>query len=407
MGIMKRLNPDNPAYKGCHIYTADDGTITYYVKRRGKFMKVGDKGQRGITPVYVKQFRDQLVLNERTNKILPINYQQKEKVITLNEAWDLYWEWAQVNHKPSTRGSHKSRYIHHIQPHLGNYPLDKIQGMDIEDCKKAWTKAGIPEQTQQQIWTTISTIFATMKKLNVYWGHRPLNDAEAINAKVKRDRFLTEQETEDLLNQLRGINIKTYLQACLAAYGSFRLNETMKLTPKDIDWNLGIITIRNVKHRKKKTKTRYIHFKDDPYLQSTLLQIKEMFPRKPNESFFTSFNRRAYNKAINNLEMNNGIDPRDQENRVGFHTLRHSYASQFLEAGGSLKELQNALGHDRIESTMIYAHIADKVAQKAQAKLAKHRAEVLDDKPILRIINEGSQNNKNLTPETAPYLSSL
>jgi len=35
MGFMKRLNPDNPAYKGCHIYTAEDGTITYYVKRKG------------------------------------------------------------------------------------------------------------------------------------------------------------------------------------------------------------------------------------------------------------------------------------------------------------------------------------------------------------------------------------
>lgn len=41
------------------------------------------------------------------------------------------------------------------------------------------------------------------------------------------------------------------------------------------------------------------------------------------------------------------------------HLLRHTFASEFLEDGGTPAELQRALGHERFETTMIYVHVAD------------------------------------------------
>lgn len=42
----------------------------------------------------------------------------------------------------------------------------------------------------------------------------------------------------------------------------------------------------------------------------------------------------------------------------GWHALRHTFASQFIMAGGSLATLQKLLGHSTIEMTLVYSHLA-------------------------------------------------
>ena len=45
-----------------------------------------------------------------------------------------------------------------------------------------------------------------------------------------------------------------------------------------------------------------------------------------------------------------------------WHCLRHSFASLFVQSGGSLPTLQKLLGHADIQMTMVYAHISDSFA---------------------------------------------
>ncbi|WHY00901.1 site-specific integrase [Neobacillus sp. DY30] len=78
--------------------------------------------------------------------------------------------------------------------------------------------------------------------------------------------------------------------------------------------------------------------------------------------------RLAYlNEKLNILIKKHNLHP------ITIHGLRHTHASLLFEAGASIKEVQERLGHTNIQMTMnIYTHVTNTLKEQTASKLQKY-----------------------------------
>lgn len=54
----------------------------------------------------------------------------------------------------------------------------------------------------------------------------------------------------------------------------------------------------------------------------------------------------------------------------GFHTGRHTFAANYLSAGGKVYNLQHIMGHSNINTTMGYVHVLQSDADEEMLQLS-------------------------------------
>lgn len=69
--------------------------------------------------------------------------------------------------------------------------------------------------------------------------------------------------------------------------------------------------------------------------------------------FDSRYSQRGIQWAVNEAKKKAGISK-----PMNVHTLRHTYATHLLEEGLDILTIKDLLGHESIDTTMIYLHVA-------------------------------------------------
>jgi site-specific recombinase XerD len=150
-----------------------------------------------------------------------------------------------------------------------------------------------------------------------------------------------------------------------------RISEAAQLKASDIDRARNVILIRHGKGGK----PRQVKLGEDIYQllgiywrevrkqaphPEPLSRDSLLFTGKTGATICFHTARAALRRAAQDAGITKRITP---------HTLRHSYATDQLEAGTDLTVVQAQLGHDNIYSTQIYLHVSTRLILQAPSPL--------------------------------------
>lgn len=133
--------------------------------------------------------------------------------------------------------------------------------------------------------------------------------------------------------------------------GGLRSQEASNMKISDIDFERKTIHIRQSKYKK----DRIVPLSD--YMAKGLKTY--LTAEKPHIWLFNGKNSDGrYSSKGLNWVMREALKKADIKKEVSLHTLRHSYATHLLEDGVNILLIKKLLGHAKIETTMIYLHVA-------------------------------------------------
>lgn len=164
-----------------------------------------------------------------------------------------------------------------------------------------------------------------------------------VTPKRKRVYFSIKEVTSILEDAKQFNNSHFYPIIFLAASTGARRSEVLNLTKSDIDLNLRLIHIRNTKTKL----DRVIRMNDSlfHFLQEQIKKSSTEFVVPAPEGI--RFSNQRISRWVEKFRKRH---PR--EKHFGLHTLRHSFAFNFLKSGGEMYQLKAILGHRTIQMTI-------------------------------------------------------
>ncbi len=334
--------------------------IIRYVDENGKERqkKIGTY-KEGIREDYCKKLRDEIITKIRLGEDLP-HVARKKELLYFDDMAEKYFEYKATRVKDVNK--EKARYENHIKKHLGGKVANNITIEDVEKLQQQYQKTFAPSTVNHLIFL-ISTIFKYSIKKQFFKGLNPASSVDGVKVDNKRERYLTIEEVNKLLDMSKQNSFEVWLFVKLSLTTGARVGTIMSIKAKDINIDNNSVTLNDHKN----TKT-YTGFYDDELKEVLASRIQEL---KPNDSILNHhrITIEARLRAILDLLFNMELESDDRKNRVVIHTLRHTFASHLAIQGTDILTIKNLLNHKTIDMTMRYAHLSPNQGKKAVKSL--------------------------------------
>lgn len=212
--------------------------------------------------------------------------------------------------------------------------------------------------------TTIKRRISTLKNFYIFLESEGIKTGiikEVLTPKATKylPEYLTIEEINDLFSSFKNDTfeeIRDYAILEMIYSCGLRVSELIELKLKDINAQEKVVKIVG-----KGFKEREVPIRDEALiaLNEYLKYVKKnMIVVDKNIIFLNKHGKKLTRQYVWQMI-------KDRAKKAGItkdispHTLRHSFATHLLSKGCDLKVVQKLLGHENIETTQIYTHVAE------------------------------------------------
>ncbi|WP_312128497.1 tyrosine-type recombinase/integrase [Lysinibacillus capsici] len=307
---------------------------------------------------------------------------KKQQYETYQDIYNMWVEQYENGVEESTFVKTIGIFKNHILPAMGTYKVDKI---DIATCQKHvnhWAK-------KLKRFRMVKSYAAKVLDYAIKHGYIDKNPFTLVEMPKKRKQIVLDEaefenfyEREQLIKLLQSFeqqdNLMVYTIFHVLSYSGMRKGEVLALTWNDINFERSDIRINKAISRGKDcqlylktTKNGVVRtIKMDETSMSLLLKWKFQQSKIYLEKGINTSNKKQlvfsnkHNRFIQPVQTQKWLHKVIDKYKlqpITTHGLRHTHCSLLFEAGASIKEVQERLGHTDVKTTMdIYTHVTKK-----------------------------------------------
>lgn len=337
--------------KGFVLEARTTGGKTFYLRYRDahgrqRQHKIGDAQSISFDKARsaAERLRSQVVLGENPAEAKKI----KRSIPTIAEFYkDTYLPYLQSYRR--NMQSDFSFHHTHLLPRFGSKHLDEITQQDVIFAQQSMRTAGYAAGTANKFIVQIRYMYNVAKKAKIPGAEfNPAAGVKQYNVEG-RERFLTQEEIQRLRDAVEKSQSKQlkYIVALLLMLGCRKMELlNAKWEHFDLDRRTWKIPLS------KSGKSRHVP------LSITVVSVLEQLPRwkgcpyvipNPRTRLPLSDFHAPWHTACRKAGLKD----------VRIHDLRHTFASNLVNAGHSLFVVSRALGHANISQTARYSHLSD------------------------------------------------
>lgn len=308
--------------------------------------------------------------------------------ITVKELFDKWLDLIMKRKlKESTLREYKNTSKKRIISVLGDYRVKNLNSVVLQEYINDLSDEGLSPRYIEYISTILHGALESARKWKVI-SNNPLHDVEKPRPRRVKHKVWSLEEVNSFLEVAKVVNPRIYAIVSFALKTGLRRGEILALKWDDIDFDNKIIIVSKslmlgdggyrIDTPKTESSLRTVSFgnslyKDLKWWKAKQNRLKLATRNRYNEKNFVFTNTvgNHIDPSVLGHEFNKVIESAGVT-KIRFHDLRHTHATLCLEAGMSLKELQDRLGHSSIKTTGdVYAHVTD--------KMRKNTSDLFDD----------------------------
>jgi site-specific recombinase XerD len=294
----------------------------------------------------------------------------KAIIPTVQDLHGVYLESCRIGGaKPSTMASKEGIFRTHILPRLGDMAVDKVVYAVIEDFKLGLAAAQAANTKHHVRTLAPKTIHNVLVCLSDFLGY--LRKREVIAAMPQIDwikiptpefDFLDFGEADALITAADG---EWRTMILTATRTGMRQGELLALEKTDLDLSAGRAYVRR----------NYVdgHFvtpksgkgREIPLGEDVRMDLAEHVKHNRGPLVFCDAAGQVLTSGKLAAPLLRACKGAKLGREIGWHVLRHTFASHLAMRGVPLKVIQELLGHASIVTTMRYAHLAPHVVRDA------------------------------------------